>query len=356
MRSKMTVVLFLLLSISHSFSQNYKEYYPLICSMTEQNPEIQQKLFHYFDGWSAEGAIHGEESVRAVLDQREAMGELLSPFVKQWLRENYREDYEHIWELNLALQPIGLYPLIASDTLVKMFTYPHLMYLLPYHCSEEYALYHDYQHIAQFADYIIADASRGSYWFWTSGNFIDLIAAYQSMKDLYPESSYLGVMKSSFEQSVAALFDFHLVVTPDTTFAHVGGISADPSKGMVNWEDSYLALEYGYNLLDSVLAVAVNNPSVLNTGTDYHYSKVYLVSVAGYPAKEAADQARIRYLTGGKDMLHVVEVNAAGKRVWHNVYRFYTDKAKAEEALRRVKKIIPAAKIVVVDESGKAIK
>jgi hypothetical protein len=357
MRPFITLVLCLCLAgMTVAPAQDHCESYPYLCNITQNHPEVQQQLFSYFDLWSPEGAIQDESSFQKILDKQKEVSVALAPIVKPLLEAVYPEDFDQYFEIMAELQIIGFSPFMAADTLYALTAYPHLYNLYDYYCSGKFQIYLNYLYAKQYLDFILEDAARGSYWFWHSFYLVEIINQYREMLVADKNSQWLPEMRRSYEQAVGALYDFHVVETPDTLFAHVNGILADPQNGMVSGDDSYLGLEYGYELLDSLLAVAVNYPSIILTGADYKYNQLHLISVASHPGREAAEKARISYLHKGKDILHVVEVEQAGKKSYHNVYRFFTSKKTAGEALARAKKLAPSAKIIKVDCTGKVIK
>lgn len=349
MKCKIFFLLLLMSCASLLQGQDYREYYPILTAITNEDTSVQQALFRYINLKFSE--IESEnEAVQQVLDVRDSLSLLLTPYVRKWLKKNYQEDYTHVFDLHGELQPLAMTTHIEDDTLYALFALDN-DYNLEIRSTVDFWMFLQYRNTLQYVDFSRKYNCAHEY-AWA---FFTVAKNYEELKNSYPESSYLSIMNEDYEYCLDQLMDVHQVQSADTIITIKDELWANGKNGMVDFGYYYSMSGVDHTNVDQLVEDLLASISVIEVDVNNHYKTLFLVSVGSYNSKADARKARLNHLKNGAAIAHLVEVKSGGVVKYHTVYRYYTSKDKANEALIKIRQSFPKAFLLKTDAQGNVL-
>ncbi len=350
MSVKLIIILLAVLLLTQIKAQDYHETYPILTEITDQDPLLQQFLFRYVDKNNAV-IESSNEAVQSVLEVRDSLSILLTPVVREWLKQHFKGNYEIIWDLNGEIQPLMMNTFMMADTLYALFAYNH-DYILELRSTEDFWMYLQYKQWIQYVDF----GRKHDCEHTATDAFFNVAKTYEELQMHFPESPYLASIQDDYAYCLGKLMDIHLVQTPDTLFALNKNPEVNQNAGMVDYEYYYSISGLYRSNVDQLIENLLANTSVIEVDLNNKFASLFLISLESHPNEESARKARFQYLTKGQDIPHLMKIANGSKVAYHNIYRFYTDKTKAEQSLLKIRPEWPMATLLKTDAKGKIIK
>lgn len=266
--------------------------------------------------------IRGERDIQHVLFIRD---DQVIPLLTNVLTEiDETEDgfYNLLSNLFTELQTIGLTVATAEGFFVGLGRGVVLEDELRAHASEEYRLW---------IDVTVAwdETVGGEYPYADVSAETRVLAGCEQLLTKFPDSEYKPPVTEMLQSVVETLADIHRVLLADYEFYVYSGVGIEEWPFMTETESAALFVATHPNshfapLLGAILA----NPSEL----DFEAQTIYYVVTDWLPNHKAARHRAWQYLSSGRDIAHILDVQRTDGSVMYAVgYRFFSSQEYAKE-------------------------
>lgn len=324
----------------------FKTKLPIIDSLIT-NENLKDSLINYFNKiYKAE--ITNEATIKSIFKERKMLWRRIEPYAYK-LEEKMHEAPNYWDKFANELKVIGFKPVYAEGMLASITTSKILEKEIAQYGSPDYQLY--------FA-FLEAESNSlgGEYPYLDLTYQIEMVVLGEKMAKKHPKSPYNDSIFEAYQYALSTLTDFHKVKDASADRYLLNGISRDfwPNATDISFMEKFVKEHSRSRFAPSVKKILANT-SELSIGEDPNKGEVYLISVTDFGTEKAAKQQVFEYLNSGKDIPHVIHSKTGEAKTYHAVYRFYSDKTKAEENLKIIKSKFKDAKLILIDFNWQVI-
>ena len=315
---------------------------PVLESTLKKEHSLYEPLNNYaYDVLNDQTTVQSENDLKRLFYKRDALiiptlhGEIFDPLAVKdpdfFVGDNGKK-------LQNELQKIGLQSVYAEGMYVSLNASEMLPNAMKKYGSEVFKLYADF--LSAFGN-----AIGGEYPYIDLSGETQMVAIGEQLMTKYPNHEYTKTVRSDFEFALHTLTDIHTVNAPDGGDARqlFYALSTDPYPYMTNFEahkqfaNTYADTKYGKivkNILQNTSQIKQNETELGN---------LYLVVLQWNDANNDSDMAYCDdaealkdslFLHQGIDVPHVLPIMKDDAMQCAITYRFYPEKAKAEQALK----------------------
>ncbi len=329
-----------ILSAVHSQDEPFtketlREYYPILTAITDADQAAQECLFNFYQKFRL-SEINTDQDVEQVLKHRDSLARILTPLVRKWIAENYDEEYEHYFNIRGDLNQIMIEPMMHADTLYALFGQTN-DFVLETRSTIEYWIYIRYRDARQYTQYAQQHGIEIDFLHM----YYEIIDLYLEMKASFPESLWLKDMQKDFEQALVFGLDL-FVLADEEIFVLSSKSGTDLNASEITLEQLY-GYAGAYTRYAPLISGLLEDISTIEQVGGKEVKNLFAISVRSSASKAEAEKARIQYLEDQKIVPHIIAVIKGKTTIYHNVYRFYSNKSTAAETLKKVKEIFPKA-------------
>lgn len=324
---------------------NINKLIPELSKHLSKEAEFNEKLKRYLFLLTSE--IQSVEEIKQVFEMRNDLRYDFEDVSFQMYEQFGYANYQ-LWEkVEKELNFLGYSPYYAEGYLEGVGDFPILENEIEKYGTEDFKLYTDYFNKK-------SETFGGEYPFMDLHANIELVKIWETINQKYPQSSFTKEINDFCYWDIAPLFDVHNVVSDDgNAQLIIEDLGVDMYPGGT-YEDNYIDfVEAGNTKLSAITEKVLKNISEIEIDANYSFDKVYLVVIERVDDYEEAQKKILKYISNNQDIVHIISVTEDSYN-WFNylVYRFYTDKSKAEKALEQAKQINSNASIVVVNNES----
>ncbi len=287
--------------------------------------------------------ITSEDKIKTVLKARNNLISDLTPKIDNFYSST-GETNQDLWnKVEKELVSIGFNPIYAEGMFVDLDKAPVLTDKINKYASEAFRLEIEFNN-----NY--SKALGGEYPYAGLQDYFDAFKSGYKLFNKYFETEYYKNIEDKFNEIVLEFADIHKVGNE----CFEGGLHTEyyPWSAPCNIPELFVK-RFPNTVFTPVFKELQKDMSeITGKGT------IYLVVTNTFEGNDALTSCRYKIfelMEKGIDIVHSVNIkNNDGKNIYFAVYRFYSDKNKAEDALNKIKKIINDAKIVTLnmDENG----
>jgi hypothetical protein len=343
MKSIIAALLLVFSALSTVFSQDepftketLREYYPILTAITDADLPTQDYFVAYRKKYS-KFEMTTDQEVEEILKYRDTLARMLTPHVRRWIAENFDEDYENYFEIRMELNLIMIEPMLYADTLYALFSQTN-DFVLETRSSVPFWMYIKYCDARQYASF----GKKHGLEIEFLNSYYDIIDIYLEMKESYPKSPYLPMMLKDFEDALVSGLDLYVLVRDAESHVLSSKSGTNLDFGATALDQLYLQSNSNTKYA-SLVSKLLEDISTIEQEDGQEIKNLFIVSAGSFPRKAEARQARIKYLAEGKVIPHIVQVTTGKTTRYHNVYRFYSNEAKATDTLKKLKTTLPGA-------------
>ena len=199
----------------------------------------------------------------------------------------------------------------------------------------------------------VALSSGGEYPYDTMSDDMEVVRIGEEIISKYPNSKTAELIKEDFINAVSCFTDFHVVVYSGSDDpAYIVGCGTETSmypggsnkKNFLDFIDILPGSKYS-----KVIKSILDNPSEISSDEN---SLIHLVVIDIEKDYKKIDQRIFNYIDNGIDIPHKIVVRSGDQADWAIVYRFFSDKSKADKALRYIKQTYEDAEIITINSAG----
>jgi len=313
---------------------------PLFDSITTKT-KFRDTLLAYFNQ-AFLNPLDSEVQIQRIFSKREKLLEKVYSISSNFEENNPANSPK--WQVfEKELNIIGFQPVYAEGMLTSISIKPILQKQIKTICSAEYQLYLDFL-------YAEANSLGGEYPYMDLSHHVEMILLGEKMETKYSKSTYNDSIKDIYHFSLKCLTDIHSLYDNATDQYLLDGISIDfwPNATNITFMEQFVKKHSNSKFAKAIKKILVNT-SRLELSQDPNKDQVYLIVIDSFGSEKEASNKVFEYLSKGIDIPHVIYSKKAGKESYHTVYRFYSNKKKAEEMLKSVKPKYKTAKLLRID-------
>ncbi|MCF6366495.1 MAG: hypothetical protein L3J35_09880 [Bacteroidales bacterium] len=289
--------------------------------------------------------IKSEAQIRKAFELRKKILYKLDNAVSNYLISN-NEDYNN--ELEVALNSIGFQGVYAEGMYMTLGVYPVLEDAIRKVASDEFKLTIDFYNA-------LSASIGGEYPYATMSDEMEVVRIGEKIRSEYPDTDSIKNITEHFMQNLFCFTDFHVVVDSknrDSAYI-VWGTDVYMYPGMsskYNFEDFYKKMPD--SKYSKIVKSVCDAPSIIYSDEG---SSIYLVAVHVFDNYSSAEQQIFEYFEKGIDIPHRIIIRENGNISYAVVYRFFSEKKKANDALNYIKRTNENAKIITIDLAGNVV-
>jgi hypothetical protein len=327
-------------SLPDTPSISLKEKLPELNKIFADKPEPAKMLARYAAFVLKPDIITTESHLKAIFQLRNSVITEINEPVSEYMMQ--AEQNQTLTDKLIAeLKSVGMQGVYAEGMFVALTAAPVLESKISKIASEPFKLYLQLmQHHA--------DSMGGEYPYMNLTKKMKTLQIGELLRKKYPDSEYVTESYEPFAEALRTLTDVHKLAFKDHAQYIIGALSTDfyPTGTEPENYKKFIS-EYPQSRFNDVVKKIVSDMSEIRMKQDGHFDRLYLVVTDEPRDFETGQKMVFGYLMNGTDIPHLVQV----KQGLFVVYRFYSDEAKARQALDTIKKTKPGAKIVMIDES-----
>jgi hypothetical protein len=304
---------------------------PLLCKMTRGNPVAYQALLDYATCVLKPEWIKTEDDLLSLFSQKNGLIRQLLAFCNTTGGINGPTLDEKFWPaIEEELRLLGIQAIFTEDYIGGLSDGPFSMDIIDPVASEPFRL------LVQLKN-LRTESYNGEYIYRALDTQMVLVEIGERFLRSYAESRYSSEVRDILYEALIPLTDIHSV-GPGAYV--VGGTSKEAYPGATSIENHRRFLEsYPESRFHDVVARIIDHMSD-SSGE----GPIYAVVTDACPSEDAACKVVFSYLLQGVDIPHILR-DPTEAETRYVVYRFYSDKTKAEQALAAIRKIKPQALI-----------
>lgn len=310
----------------------------ILFKVVENDPGLTSKLKKYMT--MLKGKINSEEEIIEIFELRKKIIAELDELIYEYLSQN--GEYDH--DLEQALNYYGMQGTYAEGMYFGLDVAPVLEKEIKEYASEEFNLNIAFNNA-------VATAYQSEYPYDSMVDEMEIVKIGEKIMKKYPRSETAEKIEEEFMRAVWVFTDFHVVThsgRDDETYI-VGGLDVDmyPAGSYKGNFEAYVK-ELPNSKYTKVIQAILDNPSEIS----YENTPVYLVTVDIESDSDKTNEKLFNFVDSGIDIPHRIIVRRGDKADYALVYRFFSDKEKADKALDFIKQTHEDAEIIVIDRKG----
>ena len=318
---------------------NFIDNYKYLSDIFQKEDSLYSDFEKYLALLNSE--MSSEEQINEVFIYRNKINEYASLKVDKYYYSK-GENNQELWQkVEKELISIGFLPIYLEGMYVYLDKAPILNDAINKYASDPFKLKFKF-------DNEYAKVAGGEYPYAGLEEYFNAFEPAYKLFNKYKSTRYYKDIEVKFKTIITEFADIHKV--GDECFE--GSLHSEFYPWSANCEVPKLFVDkFPNTVFTPVFKNIINDMSFFETKRN-----IYLVvtdTVAGGDIYEKAQNIVFSYLEKGIDVVHSVKIkNNEDKYVNYIVYRFYSNKSKADSALVKIKEIVTDAKIipVIVDE------
>jgi hypothetical protein len=338
--------------VAVSIEFDIKDYVPKLDSITAKEKAVNTHLREYAELVLNPDKITTEEQLIEIFKMQDELSTELSPIIEQAFFETEEAHGYEAWDMvEDELNSIGLQGVYAEGMLFAVTRASVLEDKIEEIASDEYKLLIEFETV-------YSNSRGGEYPFAGLSGEADMLRIGELMSNKFPDSQYNKTIEERYFEALNVLTDIHLV-TDDNEFLTytVFETSTDFYPFMTEMQDREDFVKNNpESKFNTLFKNIIENVSTINTNDEGGYDKLYIIKNKLAETREKANELVNSYLLDGIDIPHSIPVLIDDEEMFAIVYRFYTDKEKAEQALAKITETHPDFEIAVIDYDGNIIK
>jgi len=318
---------------------NFIDNYKYLSDIFQKEDSLYSDFEKYLALLNSE--MSSEEQINEVFIYRNKINEYASLKVDKYYYSK-GENNQELWQkVEKELISIGFLPIYLEGMYVYLDKAPILNDAINKYASDPFKLKFKF-------DNEYAKVAGGEYPYAGLEEYFNAFEPAYKLFNKYKSTRYYKDIEVKFKTIITEFADIHKVGGE----CFEGSLHSEFYPWSANCEVPKLFVDkFPNTVFTPVFKNIINDMSFFETKRN-----IYLVvtdTVAGGDIYEKAQNIVFSYLEKGIDVVHSVKIkNNEDKYVNYIVYRFYSDKSKADSALVKIKEIVTDAKIipVIVDE------
>lgn len=318
-----------------------KEKLPELNKIFADKPELAKMLAGYAAFVLKPDAITTESRLKVIFQLRDSVIKEINEPVSDYMT-HAEQNQTPTDKLIAELKSVGMQGIYAEGMFVALTAAPMLESKISKIASEPFKLYIQLmqQHF---------DSMGGEYPYMNLTKKMKTLQIGEQLRKKYPDSEYVRESYEPFAEALRTLTDVHRLSFKAHAQYIIGSVSTDfyPTGTEPENYKKFIA-EYPQSRFNEVVKKIVSDMSDIRMNPEGHFDRLYLVVTDEPRDFETGQKMVFDYLLNGTDIPHLIPV----KQSFFVVYRFYSDEAKAIQALDTIRKAKPGAKIVMINESS----
>ncbi|MBN2890541.1 MAG: hypothetical protein JXL97_01615 [Bacteroidales bacterium] len=300
--------------------------------------------------------IDTEDKVLIVLAMRDSMMVEMSTIIDNYYYNEGEADWDTWALVDKELDTIGFWTIYAEGMFVALDVAPILENEIEQYTSEEFKTYIDFKNK-------FSQSLGGEYPFMNVSVYYPAIMAGEKMYKNFKSSKYFDLIYDDYLNCLSIVTDMHKVsFGSSSSDCFYSNLTYSFYPFATSCDDlEFIIDEYPNSMFIPIFKKITNNMSVIDVDTDNENAKaeVFAVVIDKFDNYKDAGDKIFEFLHQGKDIVHNLSLkNNNDETLYYTCYRFYSNKQKAEDALKNIKSDFPNAKIlhvIVLDDFGSAI-
>jgi hypothetical protein len=320
------------------------KYLQAIIDTTNQN--LKDKFNTYVDALNRK--ITTEEEIFSIFNMRDSLNLDLMLFIDSYYY-GLEDAYTQFEPVEKELASLGFICIYAEGMYIGMDCSEILQEEIEKYTSDDFKIYNNFR-------IKYANSMGGEYPFASIAYYLEAVLEGEKLYKKDKNSKYFQLIERDYNYCLDIVTDIHFVkFTDGSDGCFYGDLNYDYYPYMTSCED---LVEFTKNNKNSMYYGVINNlvSSMSDITVDWentgNVATVYLVVTD--KAKDYGDayEKCTNYINSGKDIVHKISLKNKGVEEYYVVYRFFSDKAKADNALNIIKKDVKNAYILKVRVPG----
>jgi len=284
-----------------------------------------------------------QEEIEAVLNYRNSLLQLINNLAYS-IGEQMFEDEKRWGLFQEELIKFGFLPYYAEGMLSGITISPILESEIDAICTPEFQLKMKFKNAE-------ASSLGGEYPFLDLSANIKMVLLGEEMAKKFPQSPSYTEIEEAYRFAITTLTDIHALSRNGEIEEYLLlDISRDfwPNATDISFMETF-AKKHTESKFAPVIKRIISSVSEIQVNENVDEGEVYLVVVESFENEQEAFDKVFELLNKSIDVPHMVSSKKGKVEQFHVVYRFYSDKQKADKALAKIKTRFKKAKIVHID-------
>lgn len=318
-----------------------KKDFPFIDSLTKKETFRDSVLIYCNNLFKK--TFTNQAEIEAILNYRNSLLPLINNLAFS-IDQSIIDDEKRWTVFHEELIKFGFLPYYAEGMLSGVAISPILDKEITEFCTPEFQLKMKFKNAE-------ATSFGGEYPYLELSENIQMVLLGEEIAKKFPETDTYKEIEEAYRYALITLTDVHALTRNGEKEEYLlHDISRDfwPNATDISFMETFVK-QHSASKFASVIKRILATISEVEVSEDSEEGDVYLVVVESFDSDQEASDKVFEYLNKSIDVPHSISSKKGKIEKFHTVYRFYSDKQKADKALAKIKLRFKKARIIHID-------